>query len=72
VLKLKYKVVDARGRSCPEPVLMTKNATKDNSDVQVIVDSKVAKENVERFAVNAGYKVDIKEDKDSFILTLKK
>lgn len=69
---MKYKVVDARGRSCPEPVLMTKNATKDNSDVQVIVDSKVAKENVERFAVNAGYKVDIKEDKDSFILTLKK
>ncbi len=72
MLKLNYKIVDARGRSCPEPVLMTKNAIKDNSNVQVIVDSSVAKENVSRFAINAGYKVDVKEEKDSFILTLTK
>lgn len=69
---MKFKVVDARGRSCPEPVLMTKNAIKDNSNVQVLVDSNVAKENVTRFAINSGYKVEVKEEKDSYILTLTK
>ena len=52
------KTVDARGLSCPQPVLMTKNAlaSKENS-YEVLVDNSTAKENVTRFATNSGYKL---------------
>lgn len=44
------KVIDARGRSCPEPVMMTKNAIDNNeTDLEVLVDTKVAVENITRF-----------------------
>jgi len=45
------KLVDARGRSCPEPVIMARQglaATKGGS-LTVLVDTAVAKENVSRF-----------------------
>lgn len=42
--------VDARGRSCPEPVILTRQALNDKSlkQLTVIVDAAVARENVAR------------------------
>lgn len=42
--------VDARGRSCPEPVILTRQALSDKSITQltVLVDAAVARENVFR------------------------
>ena len=57
------QIVDARGLSCPQPVLMTKKALEA---------SPTAKENVTRFAQNAGFTVSVSEDGDDFHLTLKK
>ena len=57
--------VDTRGRSCPEPVIMTKNAVSDlktDDSIKVLIGEEVAKENVGRFARNAGCDVEI-EDK---------
>lgn len=52
------KQVDARGRACPEPVLMAKQALKASpAGVEVLVDNAVALGNVTRFAQNAGYQV---------------
>ena len=53
--------VDARGYSCPEPVLMTKNALKNGTPLVVLVDNETPLQNVRRFAANNGYQVTWKE-----------
>ncbi|KDR96353.1 Sulfurtransferase TusA [Peptoclostridium litorale DSM 5388] len=48
--------IDTRGMSCPQPVLMTKNAVKSSpNEVHIIVDNNTAKGNVERFLKSSGY-----------------
>jgi tRNA 2-thiouridine synthesizing protein A len=50
--------IDARGVSCPQPVLMTQKALQTGStEVTVLVDSKTAKSNVERYLNSTGYTV---------------
>ena len=44
--------VDCRGLSCPEPVVRTKKALKDNAEIDVIVDNRASLENVKRYARN--------------------
>lgn len=68
------KTIDARGRSCPEPVIMTKNALDESPEesFDILVDVEVAVENVTRFAKNSGYKVDLEKDKGYFILHIQK
>jgi len=59
------KQVDTRGRACPEPVLMAKQALKASPDgIEVIVDNSTALGNVTRFAQNAGYQVTDKPAED--------
>lgn len=61
--------VDARGMSCPQPVLMAKNAIKGlPSEVEILVDNETAKGNVERFLNSSGYKVSITDIEDEFLL----
>ena len=63
--------VDARGLSCPEPLVMTKKTMDENVGVfQVIVDSKAALENVSRFAQDRGYFVKVEQDGSDFVLTI--
>jgi len=51
--------VDARGLSCPIPVVKTKQAMESNpkDDITVLLDSNVAKENVTRLAESKKYSV---------------
>ncbi|MBQ1241595.1 MAG: sulfurtransferase TusA family protein [Oscillospiraceae bacterium] len=65
--------VDARGLSCPEPVMMTSKAmlTKENEYV-ILVDNTCSRENVTRFAEHQGYSVSVDEKGGEFTLTLKK
>ncbi|HBK86232.1 MAG TPA: hypothetical protein DDZ53_09410 [Firmicutes bacterium] len=48
-------IVDARGRSCPEPVILTRQALNDKSieSLTVMVDAAVARENVARAILSA-------------------
>jgi tRNA 2-thiouridine synthesizing protein A len=70
---LKQCKVDARGRSCPEPVLMTKKALQDNPEgLEVLVDNLTAKENVTRFAKNSGYNVEVSQNGSNYILSINK
>lgn len=62
------KVVDARGLSCPEPVVLAMKAVKDNNEVEVLVDTNVSKENVKRFLEGKKFSVEVKEEADHFIL----
>lgn len=51
-------LVDARGLSCPLPVMRTKRAVDQGyNEITVLVDREVARENVQKFAGQQGYKV---------------
>ncbi|MCD8097638.1 MAG: sulfurtransferase TusA family protein [Lachnospiraceae bacterium] len=64
-------MIDARGRSCPEPVIMLKKALESNeNNYEIMVDNHVSVENVTRFAEHSGYEVHIEEKGDDFLLTL--
>lgn len=65
--------INARGLSCPQPVILTKNEVdKGEKKIEVLVDDGAPKENVSRFLTNAGYKVTFKDDDDGFIITANK
>ena len=59
-------IVDARGLSCPQPVLMTLDAIKSGSDseLEILVDNVASRENVVRAAESKGWKVANINDKD--------
>ncbi len=52
-------MLDARGLTCPAPVLMVKNAVeKDNLNLlEVMVDNEAARENVSRFLGSRNFEV---------------
>ena len=63
--------IDARGLSCPQPVVLTKNAIKDgNKNFEVLVNSVVSKENVIRCVESSKLKAAVKEDGENFIITV--
>ena len=62
--------IDARGFSCPEPVLMTKRALKNGTPLTVLVDSETPVQNISRFAENSGYHVTWKEVGDDYEVTI--
>ena len=67
--------VDARGLSCPQPVILTLDEIKNgkDKDIIVLVDTDTSKENVTRAAENQGCKVgDISADGTGFRISIKK
>ncbi len=66
--------VDTRGYSCPIPVVMVQKEVKATSpaELDVLIDTKVAVENVTRFAETKGYRVSVKEENGEWRLTLTK
>ncbi len=69
-------IIDARGLSCPQPVLETKRFVDEHSTInefRVLVDNYVSSENVGRFARNHGFDVSVLENSSSsFELIIKK
>lgn len=67
-------MVDARGLSCPMPVVMVQKAIKKDAPaaLEVLVDNQCAVENVTRFAKNSGYQVASEKDGADFRLKLSK
>lgn len=55
------KEIDARGLSCPQPVLLFAEASKAENEIDVLVDDVAPLENVSRFAENHGYRVSVEE-----------
>ena len=66
-------MLDARGLSCPEPVVMIRKAMMSKaSEYTMVVDNPTAKENVTRYAEHQGYKVAVTENSDEYTLTMTK
>jgi TusA-related sulfurtransferase len=64
--------VDARGLSCPQPVILTRQAIQAAKfPIEVMVDTVTSRENVRRMAEKASCQVQIEEMGDEFKLTLK-
>lgn len=61
-------IVDARGLSCPQPVILTRGKIKqlDSGSFTVLVDNSTSKENVIRAAEKRGWKLtsEVKEQDD--------
>lgn len=67
--------VDARGLSCPQPVLMTLDEIKKGAadEIIVLVDNDASKENVVRAAGSRKWMIaDIKEEGLLFTITIRK
>ena len=62
--------IDARGLSCPAPVLETKAAVEQHhpQQIEVIVDNEPAKQNVSRFLNSQGYQTEVKQEGDLFVV----
>ena len=68
-------IVDARGLSCPEPVLLTMEKIKKikKGEIEVLVDTDTSKENVSRAAMSQGWKVTgVKQDGTDYELKIAK
>lgn len=65
--------IDARGLSCPQPVILSKQAILAGQfPIDVLVDSVTSRENVRRMAEKAGCKVRIEEVGSEFKMELMK
>jgi len=65
--------IDARGLSCPQPVLLTKKAVDSKPEaVTILVDNETAKGNVLRFLKNAGYTVEVETSEETIQLLARK
>ena len=67
-------MIDARGLSCPMPVVMTQKAVQKDApaELEVWLDARVAVENVTRYARSQGYETVLEPLGADFKLTLKK
>jgi TusA-related sulfurtransferase len=68
-------IVDARGLSCPQPVLMTMDEIKavGKGEIIIQVDTDTSKENVSRAAQSRGWQVeDVQEEGEGYRVTIKK
>lgn len=65
------KIVDARGKLCPQPVIMTKKAVEKNheKEIKVIVDNAIAGQNVSRFLKKKGFDVAIEAENIDILVT---
>lgn len=65
------KQVDARGFSCPQPVMMARQAVQSGEfPIEVLVDTVTSRENVRRATQAMGCTVEVKENEDGYCLTL--
>lgn len=60
-------IVDAKGLSCPQPVLLTMNEIKKikKGEIVILVDTDTSKENVSRAALSQGWTVTSVEQEGS-------
>lgn len=65
--------LDARGLSCPEPVIMIRKAMQSGGAAyEMVVDNPASRENVTRYAQHEGYTVSVTEGDGEYTLTMTK
>lgn len=66
--------VDARGLSCPQPVVIARKKMDEigNGTIEVMVDTATSKDNITRMATNQGWEVEVQDKEDEYLLILTK
>lgn len=64
--------IDARGLSCPQPVILTKKALEAGDSVTTVVDNEAALENVSRLAQRLGYDVEVERQGNDYHIHIDK
>jgi selenium metabolism protein YedF len=62
------KIIDAKGLSCPQPVLLTKKALERENTITVIVDNEPAIENITRLGKTMGCTLQTEKKEDGTFL----
>ncbi|NLB84116.1 MAG: sulfurtransferase-like selenium metabolism protein YedF [Synergistaceae bacterium] len=61
--------IDARGRNCPQPVMMTKTLIDSGErEIEILLDNAVSASNVRRFLEKSGYAVSIIDEEGTITL----
>lgn len=68
------RIVDARGLSCPQPVILTKKAMDESKggDITTIVDNTTALENVTKLAGSQGYEFQVENRSGDYYISMSK
>ena len=67
------KIIDAKGKPCPMPVIMAKAAITEGHEAFAIqVDSQTSVENLKRLAASQGYSANLREESGTFTLEFSK
>jgi tRNA 2-thiouridine synthesizing protein A len=66
--------IDARGLSCPQPVILTHKKIEEMAKgmIEVLVDTETSRENVSRLAQRAGWTVEARKEGDDYRLIMNK
>jgi len=66
--------IDARGLSCPQPVLLTRNKMNEvkRGTFEVLADNAAARDNISRLAKDQGWAISVEERDNEFLLILKR
>ncbi|MBU4350561.1 sulfurtransferase TusA family protein [bacterium] len=66
--------IDVRGLSCPLPVVAVRNKLLEikRGILEVLIDTGTSKDNITRMATNEGWKVEVKEESEEYLLTISK
>lgn len=64
-------IIDAKGKSCPIPVVMAKKEMEKGTDtIGIMVDNAIAVENLKKLAASQGFSAAVAEDKGIFTVTM--
>ena len=67
------KLIDARKKPCPQPVIMAKKAADEGEEqITVIVDNEIAKQNIMKFADKLKFSVACSDKEDGIYILLKR
>ena len=66
------ETIDARGLSCPQPVILTKRALAESDEIITIVDNDISSHNVGRMAQGVGCDVRVEKKEDGIYLHITK
>ncbi len=66
------KTVDTTGFSCPQPLMMVKQALEsEKEEFSAIIDTEVARENITRFLTSQDTEFAVEKDDDRYIFQIK-
>ncbi|MBA3062374.1 MAG: SirA family protein [Atribacteria sp.] len=66
--------IDVRGLSCPLPVVTVRNKLLEIEEgiLEVLIDTGTSKDNIVRMVTNMGWKIEVKEEGEEYLLTISK